>query len=223
MELWHGSPEIVRTPLRELCRPCNDYGPGFYCTPHAELAREWACPQRGKDGIANRYELDLGGLGILDLEAEGCSVLTWLAVLVSNRPVQVSSPIARDGMEYLRRVFGIDLEPYDVVRGCRADDSYFSFVRAFLNNTLSVAQVGRAMRLGGLGSQVMVRSELAFGRLCFRGYETVPACEYYPLRMRRDASARRAFQDERTAADLDGLYIRDILREEVGPDDPRIR
>lgn len=98
MELWHGSPEIVWTPLRGLCRPYNDYGPGFYCTPYAELAREWACPQRGKDGIANRYELDLGGLGVLDLEAEGCSVLTRLAVLVSNRPVQVSSPIARDGM-----------------------------------------------------------------------------------------------------------------------------
>ena len=33
MELWHGSPEIVWTPLRGLCRPYNDYGPGFTARP----------------------------------------------------------------------------------------------------------------------------------------------------------------------------------------------
>lgn len=223
MELWHGSSEIVRTPLRKLCRPYNDYGPGFYCTPYVDLAREWACPRRGEDGIANRYEFDATGLNILDLESGAYSVLHWLAVLVDNRPVQVSSPIASDGIEYLRTVFGIDLEPYDVIRGYRADDSYFSFVRAFLSNTISVEQVGRAMRLGGLGSQVMIRSERAFERLRFQGYETVNSREYYPLRVRRDALARQAFGKERAVADLNGLYIRDILREEVQPDDPRIR
>ena len=223
MELWHGSPEIVRKPVRALCRSYNDYGPGFYCTPYQDLACEWACPQRGRDGIANQYELDLEGLNALDLESGEHSVLHWLAVLVSNRPVQVSSPIARDGLEYLRAGFGIDLGPYDVVKGYRADDSYFSFVRAFLNNTLSVGQVAAAMRLGGLGSQVMVRGDRAFDRLRFRGYTVVSSRDYYPLRMRRDASARRAFKEECSTVDYDGLYIRDLVRERVREDDPRIR
>ena len=108
--------------------------------------------------------------------------------------------------------FGIDLGPYDVVKGYRADDSYFSFVRAFLNNTLSVGQVAAAMRLGG-----------AFDRLRFRGYTVVSSRDYYPLRMRRDASARRAFREECSTVDYDGLYIRDLMRERVREDDPRIR
>lgn len=133
--------------------------------------------------------------------------------------------LARRGRCVLRYLagFGIDLGPYDVVKGYRADDSYFSFVRAFLNNTLSVGQVAAAMRLGGLESQVMVRGDRAFDRLRFRGYTVVSSRDYYPLRMRRDASARRAFREECSTVDYDGLYIRDLMRERVREDDPRIR
>ena len=35
--------------------------------------------------------------------------------------------------------------------GYRADDSYFSFANAFLNNTISLEQLRKAMYLGKLG------------------------------------------------------------------------
>ena len=63
MELWHGSEVVVERPLLDKCRQFNDYGRGFYCTPHEEMAMEWAC-RTESDGVANRYELDLDGFGV---------------------------------------------------------------------------------------------------------------------------------------------------------------
>ena len=68
MELWHGSEVVVEHPSLDKCRQFNDYGCGFYCTPHEEMAMEWAC-RTESDGIANRYELDIDGLTVLDLES----------------------------------------------------------------------------------------------------------------------------------------------------------
>ena len=42
-----------------------------------------------------------------------------------------------------------------MIIGYRADDSYFSFANAFLNNTLSLEQLKEAMYLGKLGEQVI--------------------------------------------------------------------
>ena len=39
----------------------------------------------------------------------------------------------------------------------------------------------------------------------------------------RDDEARAAFNAELEKDDLNGLYMRDIIREEVKPDDPRLR
>ena len=41
-----------------------------------------------------------------------------------------------------------EYEDKDIIIGYRADDSYFAFANAFLNNTLSLAQLEKAMNLG---------------------------------------------------------------------------
>ena len=46
---------------------------------------------------------------------------------------------------------------------------------------------------------------------------------YFPRRKQRDDAARAAFREERDRDDLNGLFIRDIIRERILPDDPRIR
>ena len=43
MNVFHGSVNIVKKPVFGEGKPYNDYGRGFYCTEHAELAKEWAC------------------------------------------------------------------------------------------------------------------------------------------------------------------------------------
>ena len=48
--LYHGSPGIIEKPVFGKGKAYNDYGRGFYCTEHIELAKEWACTE-GTDGI----------------------------------------------------------------------------------------------------------------------------------------------------------------------------
>ena len=100
---------------------------------------------------------------------------------------------------------------------------YFSFARAFINNEISLAQLSYAMRLGKLGEQFVLKSPAAFERIRFVSYEIADNTEYYVKRKARDDEARAAFRLELEKDDLDGLYMRDIIREEVKPGDSRLR
>ena len=74
MILWHAFQKIIEAPRLGLGKVHNDYGQGFYCTESLDLAKEWAC-SRDVDGFANRYELDMTDLNILDLLSPQYSVL----------------------------------------------------------------------------------------------------------------------------------------------------
>lgn len=220
--LYHGSPEIVQTPLFGKGKSYNDYGKGFYCTEHLELAKEWACTEN-TDGYVNKYEFDTVGLSVLNLSSDEYTILHWLALLVEYRKFRISTPIMKRSADWLKEHFLVDLAPYDAVIGYRADDSYFSFARAFINNEISLTQLSYAMRLGKLGEQFVLKSPTAFERIKFTGYEIVDNIEYYAKRKSRDDEARTAFRAELEKNDLDIMYIRDIIREEVRPNDPRLR
>ena len=69
--LYHGSSKKIEIPKYGEGKEYNDYGRGFYCTEHLELAKEWACTELS-DGYANRYELDLSGLHIAKLIGRVC-------------------------------------------------------------------------------------------------------------------------------------------------------
>lgn len=223
LALYHGSPFIIETPIFGKGNPHNDYGLGFYCTETLELAKEWACSLE-QDGFANRYTFQADGLSILNLSDGSYHILNWLAILLMNRKFNVSSDIAAQAKEYLADNFLPDYERYDVIVGYRADDSYFSFATAFLNNTISLAQLEKAMYLGKLGEQVVLKSERAFSHLAFE--ESIPAerAIYYPKKAARDSDARAAFRAERRRAPVrDAVYMIDILREEWKNDDARLR
>ena len=208
--LFHGSPLVVREPSLEKARAGNDYGCGFYCTESEDLAREWACTE-GADGWANRYELEMDSLRVLHLSSPAYTVLNWLAVLVSYREIRLHAPVMRRGAEWLLATHMVDLKPYDVVIGWRADDSYFSFARAFLSNTITIAQLERAMRLGKLGEQIVLRSQNAFAALRFVSAEPVPWDVWNVRRRNRDLAARAAFEEDEAKGDPGGLTIRDLM------------
>lgn len=220
--LYHGSPEILPSPAYGKGKPYNDYGRGFYCTEHPELAKEWACSEN-TDGYANKYEIDTTGLSILNLSGDDYTILHWLALLMEYRIFRISTPIMKLGADWLKEHFLIDLSSYDAVVGYRADDSYFSFARAFINNEISLSQLSYAMHLGKLGEQFVLKSPSAFEKLRFISYELVDNREYYAKRKARDDEARNAYRTELEKDIFTGLYMRDIIREEVLPDDPRLR
>ena len=220
--LYHGSPEIIQTPVFGKGKSYNDYGRGFYCTEHLELAKEWACTEN-TDGFANKYEIDTNGLSILNLSSDEYTILHWLALLMKYRKFRVSTPVMKRGADWLKEHFLLDLTPYDAVVGYRADDSYFSFARAFVNNEISLTQLAYAMRLGKLGERFVLKSPATFEKIQFISYETCDNTVYYAKRKARDDEARAAFRAELERDDLNGLYMRDIIREEVQPNDPRLR
>lgn len=221
--IYHGSAHIIEKPIFGYGRSYNDYGLGFYCTDSVEMAKEWGI-SRNKNGYANCYEIETDGLAILDLNASEYCILHWLTILLENREFDVPSGLALEAKEYLLSNFLMEYGQYDVIVGYRADDSYFSFAQDFINGTISYRQLSNAMRLGKLGQQFVLKSELAFQRIKYIGYEIADSQEWYAKKMRRDRTARREYFDvERNRRQRGDLYITQILDEEMKPDDPRLR
>ena len=220
--LYHGSSEIIEKPIFGKGKAYNDYGRGFYCTENFELAKEWACTE-GIDGYANQYEIETDGLKILNLSSDEYTVLHWLALLMTYRKLRLSTPVMKRGAEWLKEHFLVNIEDYDAVIGYRADDSYFSFARAFVSNEISLGQLSHAMKLGKLGEQFVLKSREAFEAIQFVSYVASDNTIYYARRKARDDAARAAFFAELERDDMDGIYIRDLIRGVVKADDPRLR
>lgn len=222
--LLHGSNQVVETPELSQGNIHNDYGRGFYCTRLEEMAKEWACKNQ-KDGFVNRYELDLESLRILELSDGSHTVLNWIAILLKNRTFRLRSQIAIDARDYLIEHFAIDTSLYDVIVGYRADDSYFQYAESFVENTLPLRSLNKALTLGKLGLQTVLVSEKAFEQLEFIDAEPVDRTIYYPKFYERDAKARQSYTDEiaKSRSLLDDIFVLDILREEMKNDDPRIQ
>lgn len=221
--IWHGSPEIIEKPIFGLGKENNDYGLGFYCTESPELAKEWACQKPSQNGYANCYELNIAGLTTLDLSCKEYTILNWLAVLADNRNFRVSTAVSKQGRDYLLNNFLLDISNYDIITGYRADDSYFSFARAFVNNQISIEQLSEAMKLGKLGEQIVLKSEKAFDTIKFKKYEIADSAEYYIKRKKRNEEANKQFRFQQEVDDINGLFMRDIIRERIDNNDSRLR
>jgi hypothetical protein len=214
---------MIEKPIFGAGNPNNDYGLGFYCTESAELAKEWACSVE-TDGYANQYTLDLTDLSVLSLTGGDYHILNWLFVLLENRKFRIGGEVAKQAKSYIFENFAIDYKRYDIIKGYRADDSYFSFANAFLNNTISVAQLERAMVLGKLGEQIVLMSERAFDSIQFTESMVAPEAIYFPKKLARDTGAREDFQKEKGRGTLfTEKYVVDIIREGWKNDDQRLQ
>ena len=220
---YHGSSKIIERPDFGTGNPHNDYGLGFYCTESMELAKEWASSTE-TDGFANQYQLNLTGLSTLSLTSGDYHILNWLSVLLENRRFRIDGAIAQQAKAYISENFSVDYKQYDIIRGYRADDSYFSFANAFLNNTISVTQLEKAMVLGKLGEQIVLISQKAFASIEFVNAIPAPNEIYLPKKLARDTAARKDFQQEKARGSiLTEKYILDIMREGWKNDDERLQ
>ena len=223
LTIYHGSSKIIERPDFGTGNPHNDYGLGFYCTESMELAKEWASSTE-TDGFANQYQLNLTGLSTLSLTSGDYHILNWLSVLLENRRFRIDGAIAQQAKAYISENFSVDYKQYDIIRGYRADDSYFSFANAFLNNTISVTQLEKAMVLGKLGEQIVLISQKAFSSIEFVNAIPAPNEIYLPKKLARDTAARKDFQQEKARGSiLTEKYILDIMREGWKNDDERLQ
>ena len=218
--IYHGSKQIVETPVFGVGKENNDFGLGFYCTESDNLAKEWAVSSL-RDGFSNKYTLDTGYLNILNLNSPDYTILNWIAILVEHRIFSIKTPVARRAKQYLVNNFSVNVNAFDLIVGYRADDSYFDYAEAFVNNGITVEQLARAMRLGKLGEQIVIKSQFAFSKIKYEGFETADKNTYYVLRKARDDDANKMYL-KILEEESDGLYIQDIIRGGIKNDDSRI-
>ncbi|HCD81671.1 MAG TPA: hypothetical protein DEQ65_04880 [Ruminococcaceae bacterium] len=218
--LFHGSEKVVEVPTFGVGKKTNDFGLGFYCTESEGLAKEWAVSSL-RDGFCNRYTLDTEYFNILNLNSPDYTILNWIAVLVEHRLFSIKTPVAKRAKRYLIDNFGINVNAYDLITGYRADDSYFDYAESFLNNGISVEQLARAMQLGKLDEQIVLKSKFAFSRIQFEGFDVAEKEEFYVSRKARDDEANGLYL-EMLEEESDGLYIQDIIRGGITNDDSRI-
>ena len=212
LDIYHGSVNKIEKPMFGEGKIHNDYGRGFYCTEHAELAKEWAC-SADSDGYANHYQLDISGLNILNLNGPEYNILNWLAILLENRKFNVAEGLPQRARAYLLENFKVDYKKYDIIIGYRANDSYFSYAGDFMNGTLSLSDLSEAMRLGKLGEQVVLKSKKVFKALKFVEAIKAPREEYFAKYRQRDEEARGRYRQiaSKPMAE-DETYVIDIIR-----------
>ena len=212
IDIYHGSPKVIESPVFGAGKLYNDYGRGFYCTEHAELAKEWACSS-DTDGYANHYQLKTKGLSILNLNTPEYNILNWLAILLENRKFNVAEGLPQRARAYILENFKVDYKKYDIIIGYRANDSYFSYAGDFVNGTLSLSDLSEAMRLGKLGEQVVLKSKKAFDALTFVEAIKAPRKEYFAKYRQRDEEARGKYRQiaAKPLAESE-IYVIDIIR-----------
>ncbi len=218
--IYHGSSRIVEAPVFGEGKKNNDFGLGFYCTKSNELAKEWAVSSL-RDGFSNRYTLDTEYMNILNLNSPDYTILNWIAVLVEHRIFSIKTPVARRAKQYLIDHCSVNVNTFDLITGYRADDSCFHYAEAFLNNGITVEQLALAMKHGKPGEQIVIKSQFAFSKIKYDGFENAEKNTYYVLRKARNDDANKMYL-EMLDEDAEGLYIQDIMRGGIRNDDSRI-
>ena len=161
--LFHGSPNEIVTPTFGLGNEKHDYGMGFYLTESIELAKEWAvCRPDETNGWVHKFEFDTDGLKILDFQQ--INVLSWLAELMKHRVASDTKRYRVLAQKFIEK-YGIDTSDYDVIKGWRANASYFYIAKEFVKDNIDVDILEDLLSLGGLGIQYCIKTEKAYARL----------------------------------------------------------
>ncbi|MBR2674295.1 MAG: DUF3990 domain-containing protein [Mogibacterium sp.] len=216
--IYHGSKTIIRSPKFGTGWAYNDFGLGFYCCENPENAAEWAA-SRDSGGFISAYMLDCSGLRIIDLCSSQYSLLHWLYVLLMFREFDPSGRIRR-AKEYISKEFSLDYQASDCIIGYRADNSNFALAADFLNGKISYELLRSLIAESSAGRQFVLKSNRAFERILYTGYETIRSSDYYPLSVSAELARMKKAKEAR---DDKGLYITQMIEEDIKSYDTRLR
>lgn len=193
--LYHGTPDKIVVPTFGKGEEKHDYGQGFYLTESIDLAKEWAvCRPNETNGYVHQYELDTEGLEILDFQEKG--VLAWLAELMKHRDAADSKRYRILAKKFIAK-YGVDTGKYDIIKGWRANASYFYIAKEFVRDNIDIDILEELLSLGGLGIQYCIKSELAYSKLqeVANSLQTVEYAQFNEMYNQRDITARQKMRE----------------------------
>ena len=193
--LYHGSPNKVVVPQFGFGEGKHDHGKGFYLTENIELAKEWAvCRPDETNGWVHKYKLDTTDLKVLDFQEH--DILSWLAELMKHRDASDSRRYKVLSKKFIAE-YGIDTSEYDVIKGWRANASYFYIAKEFVRDNIDIEILEELLSLGGLGIQYCIKSELAYSKLAEieDGLISVDYSEFNEKYNERDIIARKRMRE----------------------------
>ena len=130
----------------------------------------------------------------MDFQKE--NVLSWLAELMKHRDAADSKRYKMLAKKFIEK-YGIDTSEYDVIKGWRANASYFYIAREFVRDNIDIEILEELLSLGGLGIQYCIKSELAYANLKELENELI-SVEYEEFNKRynfRDVIARERMKE----------------------------
>lgn len=193
--LYHGTFDELIIPTYGKGEKKHDYGQGFYLTPSIELAKEWAvCKPNNSNGFVHKYELDIDGLKVLDFEEKG--VLSWLAELMKHRDASDSKRYKILAKKFIDK-YGINTDEYDVIKGWRANASYFYIAKEFIRDNIDIDILEELLSLDDLGIQYCIKSKVAYSKLyeVSNSIQTVSYEEFNEKYNKRDIDARQKMRE----------------------------
>ena len=193
--LFHGTPDKIVVPTYGKGEEKHDYGQGFYLTESIDLAKEWAvCRPNDENGWVHKYQLETNELKILDFQDKG--VLAWLAELMKHRDAADSKRYRMLAKKFIEK-YGVETENYDVVRGWRANASYFYIAKEFVRDNIDMDILEELLLLGSLGIQYCIKSEPAYSKLheIKDGLMMIQYTEFNEKYNQRDIAARQKMRE----------------------------
>ena len=169
MILYHGSNTDVRVINLAMCRPCKDFGQGFYLTVNKEQAVKMAnrvARIYGGDPVLNIYEIDdrfaqAPGLIVKDFGSETSP--EWAKFVKNNRDKNYHDRYSPD--------CNLD-NKYDIVIGPVADDDMALLFRQYENGTISFENMLSGMIYKKTTNQYSFHTQKAVELLKKVGVET---------------------------------------------------
>ena len=206
--LYHGTPDYVVNPVFGGGDDKHDYGKGFYLTENIELAKEWAvCRPNETNGWVHKYELEYDDLKILDFQQK--DVLAWLAELMKHREAADSKRYRMLAEKFINK-YGIDTSVYDVIKGWRANASYFYIAKEFVRDNIDMDILEELLAVGGLGIQYCIKSEKAYSRL-HEIKEDILSVDYREFNDKYNERDVRARKNMRDLVDSDANKVTNVF------------
>ena len=124
------------------------------------------------------------------------NVHAWLAELMKHRAASDSKRYRVLADKFISK-YGIDTNEYDVIKGWRANASYFYIAKEFVRDNIDIDILEELLSLGGLGIQYCIKSELAYSKLQEFKEDLVPVdyAEFNEKYNYRDISARQNMRE----------------------------